>query len=908
MKKLLIGASVLIILLAGGGYAWYAMQKPEVFSDPISAIPTNAVLVVTYPDMNAMWDVFEEQDYYESLFPVEELGRFFSRNLLLDSIMRYDPELKKLLGGSNVWSSYHVSDSDSLSVLHVVQPSGHDLKMLTKLNNAFSGSGIVSSIKMGEKEGFKLVVAEPYFSMYITVTNGLILAASSESLLAESLNQLTQTKGLLDERSFANASKAAGKNVEANVFINYSTFPRYLNRILKPAMLYSKDVVSEFASWTELDVSLKANGLTCNGFTYTADSLNQFLKLFLDQEPQTIDFPNYLPSNTASFVFYGIDDLISFVSDYRNLLSTQGRLKPLDASLDSINNKYAIDLEQNILAWMGNSYGVCITEPKGASFAEQTFWVFEARSSGLAKKLLFDLGKTLAEKSGNEVFEGNFNGVDIGQLKLEGILSEMFGDGYDDFSDPYFMVLEEFVVFGASEESLQEYLRFIQADKTLSKELAFSRFIENLSSSYNIFTYHHLGRSKKVLNSYLNRKAVDVLEENESVISQFEALGTQITTTGQSFYSNVFLKYNPRWQDSVESFWKAAMDSEPKTRPVFVKNHLSNEHEVLIQDEENKLYLFNLVGQELFKRELPEPIESEPLQVDAFKNDKLQFIFNTKNYIYLIDRNGKDVEGFPIELDSPAETDLAVIEYDNKRDYRLLITCKNKKIYNFDISGKKTSGWRHNKASDRTVHQFKHILVRGKDYLITGESNGKIHLLDRRGKNRVKVDKRIPPSKNNQLQTFVSSETAFTGVYITDDEGLIYRVSLSGEVQSMDLGKFSKEHIFLVADLNSDGGPEFIFYDLNMLQVFDYKKQKVFEQRIAPSATNPILLSLADDNLGIGFHYLEEEQLVLFDAKGQMIEGFPLSGFSQFDLLNSGSTVTVVSKGPGSELTIQPIR
>ena len=117
MKKLLVTLIVLLVLLAGGGYYWYINQGPKVKSEPLSAIPTDAALILNYPNINSLWDVFEEQDYYEAVFPISELDRFFSRNLLIDSIIRYDLELKKLLGNSNVWSSYHLSGSDSLSVL-----------------------------------------------------------------------------------------------------------------------------------------------------------------------------------------------------------------------------------------------------------------------------------------------------------------------------------------------------------------------------------------------------------------------------------------------------------------------------------------------------------------------------------------------------------------------------------------------------------------------------------------------------------------------------------------------------------------------------------------------------------------------------------------------------------------------
>jgi len=71
----------------------------------------------------------------------------------------------------------------------------------------------------------------------------------------------------------------------------------------------------------------------------------------------------------------------------------------------------------------------------------------------------------------------------------------------------------------------------------------------------------------------------------------------------------------------------------------------------------------------------------------------------------------------------------------------------------------------------------------------------------------------------------------------------------------MKRGKFSPEHHFMVADLDADGSPEFIFYDLNMLQVLKPGQKKVFEQRIEPSATKPRLIELEDGKLGIGFCY-----------------------------------------------------
>ncbi len=908
MKKAIISVLIVLLVLAGGAIWWFGLQNKQETANPIDAIPTTAAIVISYPEITKSWETFEDQAYFKVFREIKELNLFFAKNQMLDSLIRNDKDLSEMLAKSVVWSSYHANSSDSIHVFYAIQPSNAtDKKSVKSLNTALASVGVVTENVKDEITTYKLVVSEPYNVLFYTGYRGLLLASTSNQLLDESINQLKTGKSLTSDPEFAKAIEATGQNVEANFLINYQKLPTYFSGILKPTLGSFEGLVSSIGSWTELDLHLKPEGLTFNGFTYTSDTLNQYLKLFLDQEPQAITFPEYLPSSTASFLFFGIDDVFSFTTDYKKLLQNSGRLVQLVTKLDSLNTNFEIDLEQNLLAWMGNSFGICVTESQGTSFGENTFMVFEARSADLATKLLNDLSDELSAKNQLEVVEIENNGIHVRQLPLGGILTDLFGDGFDAYENPFYMIIGNRVVFGTNQESMISYLRFIQGDRTLAKELSFSRFIENLGSTYNIFSYHQLARSKSILESYLRKEASKSLVNNPQFAANFEALGTQVSTTGKSFYSNVFLNYNPNWSKAKENSWTALLDGEPIGAPTAVENHLTGVSEFLIQDVNKMLYLFNKMGQPLFKVPLVESIENKPIQVDAFGNGKLQYIFNTKNYVYLIDRNGDNVEGFPFKLPAEAETDLSVFDYDNTQDYRLLITCKNKRIYNYDIHGKKISGWNHTRASDPTIQQFKHIAIGGKDYIVTGESNGKIHLLDRQGKNRVKVEQRVLPSKNNQLQTFKSSENAFTGIYLTDKEGKIYRVSLDGEVKDMDLGKFSPEHRFFVSDLDKDGGPEFIFSDLNVLQIFNYKKEKVAEHRLEPSASEPFLIDLGEAGVGIGYCFKDTEQLVLFDGNGQMVAGFPMSGNSNFEIIKEGDSHLVISAGSGSELLIQTI-
>ncbi|MBP9152398.1 MAG: DUF3352 domain-containing protein [Flavobacteriales bacterium] len=907
MKKVIIAiASVLTIALVAGGLYWRSLQGSDSSSDPIDAIPVSAAIVISYPNLTKTWDSFQAQDYYDLFAPIKELERFFVRNELLDSLMRHDEDIKSALANATLWSSFHTTAGDSLAFFHVIKPSnGGTKRVIEAFKKSLTSNGAVSEQQLGETTVIKVVFSNPFRTTYFATENDLILSSSDIRLIEASIAQLRSGKSLKNEADFTKSIEAAGKNVDANIFVNFKKMPAYLKGLFKPEIGGLHSVIGNFASWMELDLNLKSDGFMFNGFSYTNDTLPQHLGLFLNQKPQSITFPDVLPSNTASFLFFGISNPISFASDYKELLDKTGKWSALKTELDSINSLYGIDLEQSLLGWIGNSFGLCITEPQQESFVDNSYLVFETSSAQLAEKVLSDLSTALTDVNKLVAKDIEVNGTTIRQLPMNGMVEKLLGTEFSAYNNPFYVILENHVVFGISSESLASYLQYVQADRTLAKELSYSRFAENLGSTFNVFSYHQIKRSKKILNSYLNNDAQSVLKANPALTQGFEAIGGQITSMGSSFYSSIFVKYNPTSEADKESAWKATISGKAVLSPLFAKNHLSGEPEILVQDETNALYLFNKAGQQLFKTEIAEKIESRPVQVDAFKNGALQYIFNTKNFIYLIDRDGNLAKGYPVKLKAPAQTNLAVLDYDNDLEYRLLITCENKAIYNYDIKGKSVSGWRHNSASDLTVHPFSHLRVSQKDYLITGESNGKIHLLDRTGKNRVTVKDKVEPSANNHLQVFNSTESAFTGIYITDKEGKIHRISLDGKVGPMDLGKFSPEHRFIVSDLDKDGKPEFIFSDLNMLRVFNYKKQMVFEQRIDPSATAPFIIDLGDEGKSIGYCLTDPEQLVLYDAKGEMKDGFPLSGKSDFDVFRSNSGLLVVSMDTDSTLTIQ---
>ena len=72
--------------------------------------------------------------------------------------------------------------------------------------------------------------------------------------------------------------------------------------------------------------------------------------------------------------------------------------------------------------------------------------------------------------------------------------------------------------------------------------------------------------------------------------------------------------------------------------------------DIVVQDENNVLYLFSNTGDLFWKKQLSGPVIGEIEQVDLYKNRRLQMVFRTPDRFIILDRNGKIVSPFNLSL------------------------------------------------------------------------------------------------------------------------------------------------------------------------------------------------------------------------------------------------------------------
>ena len=286
--------------------------------------------------------------------------------------------------------------------------------------------------------------------------------------------------------------------------------------------------------------------------------------------------------------------------------------------------------------------------------------------------------------------------------------------------------------------------------------------------------------------------------------------------------------------------------------PNAVLNHLNGSMEWVIQDEKHNLTLISSTGKNNWTRPIGNPIQFPIRQVDLYKNSRLQMAYTTKKGFEVIDRNARPVSPFSSTLNNPLP--LAVFDYENSRDYRLVLIDQNKlELRNRKFT--KVSGFNRTKADLK--YSPKHIRIGSRDYIVMIQKNGKLLLLDRRGNVRIKTPNNLVVSSNIYLH-----QNGFIGL---DNKNRLFRIEINGKISYRTLPFETTYHVCA-------RGKNLVLLTENKLEINGRLLELDFGLYGEPTihvVNNRTMISLVDE---------QEEKVYVFDRKGNLLPHFPIYG------------------------------
>jgi len=670
----------------------------------------------------------------------------------------------------------------------------------------------------------------------------------NEILIGSSLDMLLKDgklpKPLESNAAFDLLYQTSDKNKALTLYLNLKNKDVLLSTFLSDLPNIAP---TGLKNWTTFDIIGGKNQLKLNGVGRFTKTLPSKLSLFKNTSPVVNATPSFAPKQSNAIISYSFDNYATFSKNQQQYLDLNTTANPVFNTVEEIGIMH-VQGEKVILL---NTFG----------------------TENIADFLVSN------RKSASEI-----QGKAILELSKVDFLNSSFQPLIQNFQANYCTILENAFIFSKSKEILQTVISKYNKGETFLKNQHYKRAMNNAAEAATMLSVSDGSHAKYILEENLEKASN--LEKAD--ISKFTIV-SQIVADGELFHANISAMRKDVKAVAMTKSSNLVFELEHTiaTTPQFVTNHLNKQQEIIVQDVTNQLYLFSNTGELLWKKQLNSKIQGKIHQVDVFKNDKLQLAFTTKNEFLVIDRNGNNVKRFDKYFEGEPLQALAIFDYDKKREYRFVVTQKDK-VYMYDRKGKIVSGFKYTKATAPIREAPQHMVIGKKDYLTFLLTDGTFRALNRKGELRVKAKENIEFS-NHSIRLHKNSFT------ITDKNNKLCHIDVKGNVKRIGLGL----NDFHKMDANSK---MLVYLNDNVLSVNGKKKELELG-----AYTQPRIVSMGK-NTYISITDIQNQKIYVFDSALNLLPSFPLHGVSETDfgdINNDGKTAMVAANSEKSLVVYQ---
>ena len=458
-----------------------------------------------------------------------------------------------------------------------------------------------------------------------------------------------------------------------------------------------------------------------------------------------------------------------------------------------------------------------------------------------------------------------FQGTMVYPLKGDQTLQATFAPLLDQWPAPaYYCAFEDAFVFSQTLESLQEVISAKNRSATFDRSREFESLKPSLSTASNtLLLAKDPARSKLLGDSLLvgspppgileNLPAGHALAAQLNLESRFTLSSYQFAEAGQL----------PGDRPRVAEVFTVSLDAPAYSRPQFLKNHRSGGMDIAVQDENHVLYLFSGSGELFWKKQLAGPLQGQIHQVDLLRNGRLQMAFTTDTQLVVLDRDGKEVAPFPREFPGGNLGPLAVFDYEQNRNYRLLVT-QGSNVHMFDAQGRDVKGFKFRDAGSPVIAAPVHIRIGNRDYLVFQLDSGELRILNRVGDIRVRVQETFEFS-SNPVRLYRD------GFAFTDRKGNLVHVDTRGRVNRTKL------------NLSPDHGMDATTRTLTLMDDNRFQVKSNKRELELGVYTRPQIFYL-NDIIYVAVTDLQSQLAYLFRSTAEPVSGFPVEGSGLVDM------------------------
>lgn len=532
-------------------------------------------------------------------------------------------------------------------------------------------------VSFAKSQGLQAVYQSPY-----------VLMAETETLVKSSVRHMEQSLSIVDAPGFRQASKSvSGDNL---LFVSYTHARPLFSSLLNRKHSSFAAFAGTMGDWAAFSLG-RSGSAPCvlSGQQIHDGDASEYMTVLAESSESVSALSKVLPSYTTYAVSLPMASVEDYVDGYKGYLDSKQMLANYNFRHNELKKKYRGVLPADLMTRAG------VSEVARAAFGSS--------DNPLEVNLI------------------RFKNADSLLVKNASILvPAVFGPFFDIKDASCMTTVDDWLVVGSA-EAVAEYESGRALEYTLKQYMKDAGSEDMLASKEcSMLAYVNLAQASSLLADVLKPEVRKVFEHiykgveyAPMVFMAYEKHGDVTTELSVANLSMQKVKAPVHERDTVVTV---------PAGPFKVKNSGTGRMNLFYQNAQGAICLKEENGTGIWGVPFGKPLCGRASTVDFYANGKLQIIFASEDKVYLIDRLGRFVTGFPLNLGKQIRLGPDVYDFNGARAYNIMVLHKDNTIEMYNLKGNKPASWKGIACNETIKDLPERIEVGGKTFWVVRTS------------------------------------------------------------------------------------------------------------------------------------------------------------------------------------------
>ena len=543
MKKF-IKFIILIVFILGSIYAaYYYFLSGKSSYRSIYLVPENAAVIIESEAVFNAWDKIIHSNAWKTISQIESLAELNEDIQDLDSILSDKMFFLRILGRRNVMMSIHEYLPGRYDYLYIIN--------LGKISRVRNPERIIASIigrdyPVTRRTYNNSVIYEMLDrnsgEMYIfSFVHDKLILSTNYKLIEASLQEMDRMT-LGRDISFIDVSKRVSGKGLFNVCVCYRYLPSYLRSILGKTSESINNLGKEL-TYSAFFFTITTSGLIgIEGYTGVNDTVASIYSAIMEAGDGGLQSLKIVPARIASFVKISIDDAREYFKNSLLKFDPEEYME-YTRTIQNVENKFKINLDENILSWIDDEIVLLQTQPSNLGRNNEFAAIIKAKNRRAPEKNLEYIGRQIEKNSPVRIKQVSYYDYTISYISFPGLIKILFGRMLEKIEKPYYTQIDEYVIFSNHPQTLKNIIDEYRAGNTLANSMDYENFSKQFARKNSAFSYLDIPVMFSNLKEFVSTESWQKLNTNKPYITHFPQAGIQIDNTDNLLHLIIKAQY-----------------------------------------------------------------------------------------------------------------------------------------------------------------------------------------------------------------------------------------------------------------------------------------------------------------------------------------------------------------------------